>query len=199
MPENSLEALEVYIDYDRLKTNDLAMLLSNFSFISTKIAEDYFLRYGDYQGDELPTLDIETINTGGSIKFKLVEGWTVKITNSEEADIVVGIPKKLGVPIVIGYLFVSIANGYQDFRNKQLDIKLKELEIQLKETELSKAIGINITTNEHNTFRLASNYVDKNVPEIKPVIMDTIKSVLRNPDYTQFRVNDIEIKNLDRQ
>src|SRR5438093_10454846 len=126
MPENSFETLEIYIDYDRLKAEDLAKLLSNLSFISTKIAEDYFSRFDDYQGEELPTLDIEAVNTGGSIKFKLVEGWKVKIKSDKEADIVVSIPKKLGLPIVIGYLLVSIANGYQDFRNKQLDNQLKK-------------------------------------------------------------------------
>jgi len=199
MPENSSEVLEIYIDYERLKAKDVAKLLSNLSFISTKIAEDYFSRFNDYQGEELPTLDIEAVNTGDSIKFKLIEGWKVNITSNEEADIVVGIPKKLGLPIVIGYLLVAMANGYQDFRNTQLDNRLKEIEIQLKESELAKALSLNNETEQQNTFRLASNYVDNKVPEIKPVLIDTIKLILRNPDITKFRVNNIEIKNLDRQ
>jgi len=199
MPENSSEVLEIYIDYERLKAKDVAKLLSNLSFISTKIAEDYFSRFNDYQGEELPTLDIEAVNTGDSIKFKLIEGWKVNITSNEEADIVVGIPKKLGLPIVIGYLLVAMAIGYQDFRNTQLDNRLKEIEIQLKESELAKALSLNNETEQQNTFRLASNYVDNKVPEIKPVLIDTIKLILRNPDITKFRVNNIEIKNLDRQ
>lgn len=201
MEENSLEVLEIYIDYDRLKAADLARLLSNLSFISNRIAEDYFSRFKDYADEGLPTLDIETVNTGGSIKFKLVEGWKMSVTSGKgkEADIVVSIPKKLGIPIVIGYLIVSMANGYQDFRNKQLDNRLKALEIQLKETELSKAMALNKEEGEQNTFRLVLNYVDDKVPEVKPVIMDTVKSVLRNPDFAKFRVNGIEIKNLEGQ
>jgi len=199
MAENSFEALEIYIDYDRLKAHDLAKLLSNLSFISSKIAEDYFSRFGDYQGEELPTLDIETMHTGGSIKFKLVEGWKVKITSSKDADIVVGIPKKLGLPIVIGYLLVSIANGYQDFRNKQLDNKLKEIEIRIKESELAKALSLNNEMEHQSAFNVTSNYVDKRVPEIKPVIFDTIKSIFRNPEITKFTVNNIDIKNLSNR
>jgi len=198
MEENSSEALEIYIDYDRLGAQDLAGLLSNLSFISTKIAEDYFSRFEGYAGEDLPTLDIETIHTGGSIKFRLVEGWKVRITSSKEADIVVGVPRKLGLPIVIGYLLVSIANGYQDYRNKQLDNRLKEIEIQLKETELAKAMALH-HAEEQDTFRLASNYIDDKVPEIKPAIMDTIKSVFGNRDMTAFRINGIEIKSPDSQ
>ncbi|MCU7551223.1 hypothetical protein OCK74_19030 [Chitinophagaceae bacterium LB-8] len=198
MAENSIETLEIYIDYDRLKAHDVATLLSNLSFVSTKIAEDYFSRFDDYQGEDLPTLDIEAVNTGGSIKFIFVEGWKLKITNSEDADIVVGIPKKLGIPILIGYLFLYMANSYQDFKNTQLDNRLKEIEIQLKEVELSRALSFNNETEKQDTFRLASYYIDHKIPEIKPVLIDTIKSVLRNPDFTSFRVNDTEIKNSNR-
>lgn len=198
MPENTIEALQIYIDYNRLKAKDLANFLANFSFIATKIAEDYFSRYKDYEGEELPTLDIDTANTENSIKFTLIEGWNVKIKSNADADIVVEIPKKLGLPIVIGYLLISIAAEYQDYRNKQLDNRLKELEIQLKQTELAKAMSL---TNEEqqNTFKLASAYLDNKVPEIKPVIMDTIKSVLKNADITQFKVNEVEIKSLEHQ
>lgn len=198
MPENTIEALQIYIDYNRLKAKDLAYLLANFSFIATKIAEDYFSRYKDYEGEELPTLDIDTANTENSIKFTLIEGWNVKIKSNADADIVVEIPKKLGLPIVIGYLLISMATEYQDYRNKQLDKRLKELEIQLKQTELAKAMSL---TNEEqqNTFKLASAYIDNKLPEIKPVIMDTIKSVLKNADIIQFKVNEVEIKSLEHQ
>lgn len=194
MPENQTEALQIYITYDRLTAGDLGRWLSHFSFMAAKMAEDYFARYPDPEIEELPTLDVETMNTGNSIKFSLTEGWKVKIKSDAEADIVVEVPRKLGLPIVIGYLLVSMATGYQNYKNKQLDNKLKALEIQLKETELSKAMSIN-REEQQNTFEFATNYIENKVPEIKPVILDTVKSVLGNPEITQFRVNDIEIKN----
>jgi hypothetical protein len=199
MAEVLFEGLEIYLDYDRLKAKDLAKILSNLSFISSAISEDYFSRFEDYAGGISPSLDIETINTGGSIKFNLVEGWKVDISSSEEADIIIDIPRKLGIPALIGYLLITSASNYQDFKNKTLDNRVKELEIKLKEIELAKALAITSKSEDKNTFRLTYNYVDNKVPEIKPVIMDTIKTVLRNPDITKFKINGIELKDIDKQ
>jgi hypothetical protein len=193
METNAIETLEIYIDYDRLKAKDLANCLINLSAIATKIAEDYFSRFNNYEGEELPTLDIDTFNTGNSIKFRLKEGWKPKVKSNSEGDIVIEIPKALGIPIVLGYLLISIANGYQDFRNKQLDNELKKMEIQLKQTELAKAFTTD-NESQQNFYRLTNAYMENKVPEIKPILYDTIKSVLRNPDIAQFKINNIEIK-----
>lgn len=200
MAENSFDTLSIYIDYDRLRAKDFASYLLNLSIITTKIAEDYFSRFNDYDGEELPSLDINTINTGNSIKLSFVEGWMPKISTNAEGDIVIGTPKKLGIPILVGYLIINIANGYQEFNNKRLDSKLKEIEIQLKQSELAKAISIKNSDHEQQNMRvLTANYLDNKIPEIKPVLLDTVKSILRNPDIKRFQINNIEIKNNSNQ
>lgn len=198
METTTNDTLEIYIDYDRLKATDLANCLINLSEVANKIAKDYFARFSGYEGEDLPTLDINSIDTGNSIKFTLKEGWKPKIKTSPEGDIIVEVPKNLGLPIVIGYLLISIANGYQEFRNKQLDNQLKELEIKLKRTELAKAISIN-SEERQDIPKLTAFYIENKVPEIKPIFLDTIKNVLSNADITQFKVNDIEIKNTAEQ
>jgi hypothetical protein len=198
METTTNETLEIYIDYDRLKATDLANCLINLSDIASKIAEDYFSRFSGYEGEDLPTLDINSIDTGNSIKFTLKEGWKPKIKTGIDGDIIVEVPKNLGLPIVIGYLLISIANGYQEFRSKQLDNQLKELEIKLKQTELAKAISVNHDERQ-DIYKLVTSYINNKVPEVKPIFLDTIRSVLSNPDITQFKVNNIEIKNAGEQ
>jgi hypothetical protein len=198
MEPTTNDTLEIYIDYDRLKATDLANCLINLSEVANKIAKDYFARFGGYEGEDLPTLDINSMDTGNSIKFTLKEGWKPKIKSDANGDIVVEVPKNLGLPIVIGYLLISIANGYQEFRNKQLDNQLKELEIKLKQTELAKAISVN-PDQRQDIPKLTASYIENKVPEIKPIFLDTIKTVLSNPDITQFKVNNVEIKSATEQ
>lgn len=190
MTENSTETLEIYIAYDQLKAKDLADFLSNLSFIADKIAEDYFSRFNENYTGELPTLDIESIHTGESVKFKLIEGWKLKIGSSDEADIVVSIPKKLGIPLVIGYILIWGANQYLDFRIKLRDLEEKETDIKIEQVELNKAIGASRKNIPESILR----YIDNKVPEVKPAVLDTVKSILKNPEITQFKVNGIEIK-----
>ena len=192
MAENSEETLDIYIAYDRLKAADLARFLSNFSFIADRIAQDFFIRFDDYKDEALPTLDISSIHTGESVKFSLKEGWLPKITTNDEGDIVVELPKKLGIPIVIGHLVVITAFGYQEYKNKQLDNAIKDAELQLKKIELAKAL--NPGPEKMDTSVVILNYVEQKVPEIKPVLMDTVKTVLGNADIRSFRVNGVEIK-----
>lgn len=192
MTENSFETLDIYIDYDQLKAQDLAKLLSNLSFISDKISQDYFLRFE--KSDELPTLDIDTMHTGGSIKFKLIEAWKVKMNNNESDDIVISIPRKIGVPLVVGFLLVTTAIGYLEVRKLWLEVQ--ELENKVEQVVLSKALGMNNESEnrDKDIFKLANHYIDHKIPEIKPVLMDTVKFVLNNPHFTKFTVNDIELK-----
>jgi len=194
MAENTIDLLEIYMAYDRLKVKDLASCLLDLSEISAKIAEDYFARFNKYAGEELPTLDIETINTGNSIKFQLKEGWMPSFSNSKENDIIISVPKGLGIPILMAHLLIYGANSYVDFRNKELDMEIKKVELKLKERELAKAIGLD-NEKEQSISIFIDNYVENKVPEVKHIVNRTIKNILVNPNITQFKVNNVEIKN----
>lgn len=194
-----LENLEIYLSYEKLKAKDLAYLLNNFSFISDKINEDYQNRFGN-DNEPINSLDILTINTGNSVKFALTEGWIPKVSSDEENDIVIGIPQKLGIPVALGYLLISGASQYQDFRNKHLDNQIKEIELQLKKTELHKAIAgkaDNDRQNEDQTIN-TQDYLNNKVPEVKTKVLDTLKFIYKNPDLNIVRVNNVEIKSREQ-
>lgn len=200
METKSFETLEIYIDYDRLKAKDLAIYLQNLSDVATKIVEDFFSRFNNYEGEDLPTLDVEAIKTGNSIKLRLIEGWKPRVRSGgqDNEHIFVEIPKKLGVPIVIGHLLIVTAMGYLGIKNLMLDNQIKEIEKQLKQTELAKAMAIG-QQEKQDIQKLTANYIESKIPEVKPILLDTMKKIQGNPDIVQFKVNNIEIKYKDNQ
>jgi hypothetical protein len=186
--------LEIYISYERLNARDLGQYLTGLSFIANKIADDYFIRFNnpEYEGKELPTLEIESVDTGNSIKMKLKEGWKPS-TKVEDGDFVIYVPKMLGVPLLVAASLVTAAIAYQEWEKNAIEINIDKIELQLKQHELNKVLGSDV--DKHEDFRTSvANYIDNKIPEIKPVLLDTVKSIVGNPDIKQFKVNNIEIK-----
>lgn len=183
--------LDVYISFDRLNAKDLAFFLNRITQINDKISEDYFIRFGNkFEWSDLPILEVESIYTGDSIKISLIEGWKPKISSDKHNDIVIGVPKNLGIPLVIGWLLITGASQYLDLRNKQLDNKLKEIEIQIKQSELNKLFR----TENSETPIISITSLEKNIPEVKTLTLDTIKVIAKNNDFTDFKVNGVSIK-----
>lgn len=199
MEEREFDNLEIYISYERLKAKDLATYLHNLSIVAEKVTEDYMLRFGDryIPSTDYPYLEVDSIHTGNSIKFTLTEGWKPSISSDEENDIVIGVPKKLGIPLVVGYLLITAAGQYQDMRMKSLDIQTKEIELQLKKTELAKALTDNSHPNENYPFR-PEFYLQSKIPEARTVLLDTVKNIIRNPDITKFKINNIDIVSMEK-
>jgi hypothetical protein len=186
--------LEIYISYDRLNASDLGKYLTGLSFVANKIAEDYFIRFNDpeYEGKKPPTLEIESVNTGNSIIMKLKEGWKPS-TKIEDGDFVIYVPKMLGVPLLVAASLVTAAIAYQEWEKNAIEINIDKIELQLKQHELNKVLGSD--AHKDVDFKTSvTNYIDNKVPEIKPVLIDTVKSIVGNPDIKQFKVNNIEIK-----
>ncbi|MDR3235816.1 MAG: hypothetical protein LBT48_03710 [Prevotellaceae bacterium] len=172
-----MENLEIYISYEKLRSKDLAYLLNKLSIISDNISKNY---QNPHENERLnlrlgsPSLDILTINTGNSIKISFTEGWIPKISTGE-SNINISIPKKLGIPLFIGWLLCKGMISYQDFRNKQLDAQLKEIELQLKKSELR-------------------NIEDINKPNIQNEVKDTLTFILESTDLKEVKINDVQIK-----
>jgi hypothetical protein len=197
MTDESTQAsddLEIYISYDRLNASDLGHYLISLSFIANKIADDYFIRFNnpEYEGKEPPTLEIESMYTGNSIKMKLKEGWKPS-TKVEDGDFVIYVPKMLGVPLLVAASLVTAAIAYQEWEKNSIEIDIDKIELQLKQHELNKVLRSDAGKDE-NFKTSVTNYIDHKVPEIKPVLLDTVKSIVGNPNIKQFRVNNIEIK-----
>jgi len=200
MEEREFDNLEIYISYERLKAKDLALYLQNLSFVAEKVTKDYMLRFGENQfaPSDFPYLEVETIHTGNSIKFTLVEGWkpTISAVTNEDIDIVIGVPKKLGIPLGVALSLISVAYKYQDFKGQYLDNKIKEIELQLKRMELGKALTEN--SNDDNQPIQVEFYLNSKIPEAQPILADTVKNILQNPDIIKFKVNNIDIKGLNK-
>jgi len=196
--ENSTDnTLQVYISFDRLNSKDLAFFLNRVSEISDKLSDDYFIRFGNrLDWNDFPILEIGSIYTGNSIKITLIEGWKPKIGSDKDNDIVIGVPKNIGIPLVIGWLLISGASQLLDLRNKQLDNKLKEIEIQIKQSEVNKLFT---TDNNSDTSTISMTSLDKNIPELRAMTLDTIRAIAKNDDFTDFKINGISITHLTKE
>ena len=184
------ENLDIYIAFDRLKATDLAFCLEKFSLIAEKIAEDLFIRSGKYaeEGD-FPILEIDSMHTGDSIKFSLVEGWKPTITNDKDGGLIIGMPKKMGIPLIVGFLLLKSAAMCQEVQNKYLDNEQKRIEIQLKQIELDEKIAKKkeLLNPEKISFR---------VLDLQSLVAETTKKIIMNNDFKVFKINGVDIKNL---
>ncbi|MBV7530775.1 hypothetical protein [Chitinophaga sp. sic0106] len=131
-------ALEVYIAYNVLRASDLALLLSNLSFIADKLSEDFAARFPEFMQGGTVTLDIDTMHTGQSINFALTEGWIPKVYTNDKGEIVVAAPKKLGIPLIVGYLLIQTMVSYSEYELTKAQEKVAILEAKIKELELEK-------------------------------------------------------------
>src|SRR6266581_3787664 len=87
---------------------------------------------------QTPELELVEVQTGESIKFKFTERALPSISSDKENDIVIGVPKKLGIPVLMGFLLLSAAEKALDMRNKYYDGQIKQIELQLKREEIDK-------------------------------------------------------------
>ena len=123
--------IEIYIKYKRLENQDLIKLLYGIEKLYNGISA-----FNENQEHGLVNyLEIQSINTGESIRIKFKEGWKPHIrSNKNEIEFL--IPKQIGVPIIIVYfLFLGIQKSISTY-NDYLDTQIKNLELQLKQIEL---------------------------------------------------------------
>lgn len=170
------DSLEILLGYDRLTARSLGDFLSSLADLAALSVEMYGKTFV-VNTKMLPTLEIEAAHTGDSIKLKFGEGWMPSVTTDEKHDIIIDVPKKLGIPLLIGYLLLSGASQALDIRNEYLDGRIKELELILKESEVEKARQENKKMN-----RMLENRAT-----------EVFNMILENTDFKEFRVYDTDI------
>ena len=124
-------------------------------------------------------MELSEANTGDSIKFKFIERALPSISSDKENDIVIGVPKKLGIPVLMGFLLLSAADKAMDMRNKYYDGQIKQIELQLKQEEINK-------------IRRGSEI--KAPEELEKQSQTIIASLLSNTAFTSVSINGVQIK-----
>lgn len=133
--------IEVFIKYKYLDSGELGSILNGLNLVFYRILKIQSRPSRSRKNDDVlyRFLEIESINTGHSIKIKFKEGWNPEI-RFENNEIEVGVPKKLGVPAIILYLLLIGFQKSLTLSNQALDNQLKEYEIELKKIELFEKI-----------------------------------------------------------
>lgn len=170
----SPDTLPLYIQYKRLTVRSLAQLYIGFAEVSERSIRLYAEAAG-MRPDRLPTLELVTARTGDSVKFTFGEGWLLSISSSEEHDIIVDVPKKLGIPLLIGYLVLGGAKLVLDVRNAHLDTQIKQIELKLKKTELGKTLSPQTTA------------------ALSDQAAHVVYQIIDNRDFSSFVVYDVDI------
>lgn len=142
MPEVEIadeETLNVYIGYRRLT----ARSFGDFSQAVAYLGDSIRSMHGELSHTDvalIPELEVASVHTGESIRFRFLERWTPSVSMSREGDIVVDVPKKIGIPLLVAYLLLTAAEKTEGLYNTHLDNQIKAVELQLKRTELNKTV-----------------------------------------------------------
>lgn len=160
-------------------TNGLAQISNGIVFAHAEILRR--------RPQEFPAFEVLTVATGESIKFTFGEGWMPSVSSNENDDIVIDVPKKLGIPLMVGYLLLTGAQQSLDVYNTHLDNQIKAIELELKETELQKTL---LSSKEH-------------VAHLQHKGKEFVTVIQKNEIYQVFEVNGVSIlgcrNNLDTE
>ena len=174
----SAASLDFYIQYEYLSSRDFGTLLEACNDLSDKAYRFYAESLRGIWA-EPPVLELSEANTGDSIKFKFIERALPSISSDRENDIVIGVPKKLGIPVLMGFLLLSAADKAMDMRNKYYDGQIKQIELQLKQEEINK-------------IRRGSE--TKAPEELEKQSQTIVASLLNNKAFKTVSINGVEIK-----
>jgi hypothetical protein len=174
----SAATLDFYIQYEYLSSRDFGKLLEACNELSDS-AYRFYAESLRGTWAEPPVLELSEANTGKSIKFKFTERALPSISSDKENDIVIGVPKKLGIPVLMGFLLLSAADKAMDMRNKYYDGQIKQIELQLKQEEINKV--------RHGNETKAPEELEKQSQTI-------VASLLSNKAFKSVSINGVEIK-----
>jgi hypothetical protein len=180
--QSQRDVLDLYLGYDRLTASALGRLLSGLGEMSLSAVQSY----SDISGIVVtapPALEVDTIRTGESVKFAFGEGWLPSIGSDAQNDVVIGVPKKLGIPFLIAYLLLNAASLSMGVQKDYLDIRIKEIELKLKTMEIQRVIQ------PDSSYRAALDDQAK----------DLLDSISHNPDYRVLKVNGVDISPILRR
>src|SRR5690606_33924719 len=129
--------------YDQLNNTDVVELLTQLDKLYNDIIYLTFpysygrLYFPKFYYPFRNILEVQSIETGQSIRFKFKEGWKPDI-RIKKGELRIDIPKKIGIPVIVIYFLILSVQKYFELRNSILDIELKQLEIEMKRLEINR-------------------------------------------------------------
>lgn len=163
---NEESPLDIYIKYKTLTLSEVTHFLINLNFLHESLLSLTSPIYYSQEGRIAfrNNLFVDRAYTGNSVNFSFKEGWLPEF-NSENNDINIKVPKKLGIPALIGISLLTSANHILDVHNKYLDSQIKEIELK------SKTIEYNQKVEESNkrSINLQSNKTIKELQKSKNI------------------------------
>jgi hypothetical protein len=174
----SAASLDFYIQYDYLSSRDFGRLLEDCNELSDS-AYRFYSEPLPGTWAEPPVLELSEAKTGDSIKFKFIERALPSISSDKENDIVIGVPKRLGIPVLMGALLLGAADKAMDMRNKYYDGQIKQIELQLKQEEINK---------------IRRGDETKAPEELEKQSQAIIASILSNKAFKAVSINGVQIK-----
>jgi len=182
-------SIELYISYNTLTVKSMKEILDKLDKIFEIISCDLVIRERNVN---FPVLEIVEVHTGNSIKWKFKEGYLPSVKPNKEGDIEISVPKAYSIPLFLGWAILSIAEKGYEIKEKQYDVEMKKIELKLLEREFH-----NLGDTEYklkDTTQILNSYLNENVSEVKPIVKEMIRDVLRNDEIINFKVNNLEIK-----
>ncbi len=173
--------LEIYFKYNRLDTKDLIEILDNINRLYETILS---CSAPVYVYNDIPLrnfMEIDSIHTGESIKFKLKEGWKPEF-DIKDGDFNIQIPKMLGVPAIVIYFLLGGINNAMGINIKYQQTKLNDMELKIKQLDLDKKIRDSSSEKKR---------------KINFQTRKTIHSIINNKEIHYFEINGFHFS-LDR-
>jgi len=150
----ALAGVQVYLDYRRLGPSQLADILRSIEELFRAIyglliipEEDVHLLTRrkfetsvsrHLKGHPEDQLNLSWIQTGDSIKFKVVAGWRTGIASTAEGDLVLKLPKGVAAVVVVGGILSAATAGITTTTKEALESWKTYGEIQLHEKQKEK-------------------------------------------------------------
>lgn len=134
-------SLDIYIKYKNLTLREITGFLHNLDRVHQSLmsatSSTYYIQEIDQKFEH--TLLVDRAYTGNSVNFSFKEGWLPSL-NFEGQDLDIQVPRKLGIPALLGVALLTAANQALDTKNKYLDSQIKEIDLKLKEIEYNKKL-----------------------------------------------------------
>jgi hypothetical protein len=129
------EPLEVYIKYEYLTSYDLSRVLSRLSWLLRAA----YMRYPGFDSRYEPSLWVEEIHTGDSIRLKFIEGWIPRASTNEEG-VVLELTKPLGLTVLMAALLLNGAEKVLNIEKGYIEVQKDKVELVLKQEEARKIL-----------------------------------------------------------